>query len=142
MRSVLLWSWWLLACSGPDEDDLRVRATADTGETGSSQEVAGVVSALRFVTVEDGVTEGFDLDDHVSTGDDDGGCGKEDMVDPNGVPGIDNAFASLVPVLRATEASALEDLLRQPEDAVRRLAPVEERRSERGLRGERGQPFE
>jgi len=84
------------------------------GDTGAAvREVASVISSIRFVAAEDGVTEGFDLDGHVSDGGSDDVCGKEDLVDPDGVEGIDNAFSGLVPVLQATEASALEDLLAQ-----------------------------
>jgi len=106
-----LWALVLLAGCGDDAADGGPGPIGDTGYAG--QQVASVVSAVRFVGAASGVTEGFDLDDHVSTGNDDAGCGKEDFVDAAGVEGIDNAFSSLVPVLQATEASALEDLLAQ-----------------------------
>jgi hypothetical protein len=110
MRSVLL-VLLALGC-GSDEGDGPPRSSPDTG-TSPSLEVASVVSAVRFVGAEGGVTEGFDLDGRVSDAGDPQGCGKEDLVDPDGVEGIDNAFSGLVPVLMATEASALEDLLAQ-----------------------------
>ncbi len=106
-----LWAWVLLAGCGDGGAAAPPRQLGDTGY--ARNEVASVISSVRFEGAAGGVTEGFDLDGHVSTGDDDAGCGKEDLVDPAGVEGIDNAFSSLVPVLQATEASALEDLLAQ-----------------------------
>jgi hypothetical protein len=43
---------------------------------------------------------------------DDEGCGHEDMMNPNGIEGIDNAFSKLVPVLNAIGASQVEDYIR------------------------------
>lgn len=98
----------LLACSGgPD----------DTGEPigwcdGQGDTVVGVVSSLLFARPsEDGVCEGFDLDGAVSTTGGASGCGIGDYVDPEGVPGIDNGFAILLPALEATEAAAVEGLI-------------------------------
>ena len=74
---------------------------------------AALISSLTFVEAVGDVTSGFDIDGHDSEAGDDEGCGHADRVDDEGRTGIDNAFAGLVPVLNATEASALTDLLRQ-----------------------------
>jgi hypothetical protein len=71
-----------------------------------------VADALRFARdLEPGVSSGFDLDGVVSAAGDGTGCGHADRVSPDGTPGIDNAFAGLLPALEATEASAIEDLV-------------------------------
>ncbi len=70
-----------------------------------------MVSTLGFGRLEDGVSPGFDVDGAVSEKDDGTGCGKADVVGVDGTPGVDNAFATLLPVLEATEAAALEPLV-------------------------------
>lgn len=104
----------LLACAG---------GPADTGAAvgwcdGQGDTVVGVVSSLWFARPsEDGVCEGFDLDGEVSTTGGASGCGIGDYVNPEGVPGIDNGFAALLPVLEATEAAAVEGLI---QDSIER----------------------
>lgn len=95
------------ACAGPSEEDV----PEALGETRTA-----VADLLLFARdLEPGVSNGFDLDGFVSTGDDGTGCGHADRVSPDGTPGIDNAFAGLLPALEATEASAIEDLV---QDAI------------------------
>jgi len=108
---------WLAAC-GPDDagdaaDTPPLNTDAPAEPPVQTVSDAALVSSLSFVTADGDLTEGFDLDGHDSTASDDEGCGHADRVDSEGRTGIDNAFAGLVPVLMATEASALEDLLRQ-----------------------------
>ena len=100
----------LMAFGCAEADDGEVSPPADTAAP-PSQSV--VVSVIGFEPEEEGVTEGFDLDGEVSTADSPLGCGHADRIDPSGAIGIDNAFADLVPILEATEASALESLLAQ-----------------------------
>lgn len=104
----MAWGLALAACrtDGTENDVAQVPVDAPVQQT-------MVVEGLGFVVAEDGVTEGFDLDGEVSDASSPLGCGREDYVDPEGVEGIDNAFADLVPILQATEASALESLLAQ-----------------------------
>lgn len=47
------------------------------------------------------VSEGFDLDGHVSGGSDPIGCRHADFTSPSGVPGIDNQIATLVPIIES-----------------------------------------
>jgi hypothetical protein len=73
-----------------------------------------LLRVIHFALADDaGVSLGFDLDGDVSTENGASGCGIGDYVEPNGKPGIDNAFSRLVPALDATEAkiSAIEGLL-------------------------------
>lgn len=60
---------------------------------------------------EPGVSDGFDLDGRVSDEQDDEACNVEDLMAPDGTPGIDNAISGLLPVLALTEAAVLEDLI-------------------------------
>ncbi|TNE86307.1 MAG: hypothetical protein EP330_21435 [Deltaproteobacteria bacterium] len=73
----------------------------------------GVLSFIELGRQTDGVTHGFDLDGITSEEDGDSGCGIGDYTSPDGVEGIDNAMARIMPVLDATEASALEPLINQ-----------------------------
>lgn len=78
---------------------------------------AVVMSSLGFARRDEaGATWGFDLDAHVSDAGDAEGCGHADLVDPDGLPGIDSAFSGIVPALEASEAGAVEELVR---DSVR-----------------------
>lgn len=105
----------LLACTDPAPSD-------DTGSadalcsSGDCPTVIGVIDALLYAEPDDaGISRGFDLDGAVSTAGGSDGCGKGDFVDPEGVPGIDNGFAALMPLLESTEAVALEGLI---QDAI------------------------
>lgn len=91
--------WWLWACSPQPE----------AGGEGDTH--AGVITELLFGRREGTTAWGFDLDGHVTESGDDAGCGRVDLVDPEGRQGVDSAFSGLVPALEATEASAVEDLI-------------------------------
>mgnify|MGYP001322758305 CR=1 FL=1 len=53
------------------------------------------------------------------------GCGRADFTSPDGVPGIDNAFARLRPALDLTEASALELIIQEAINSGGLLATVQ-----------------
>ena len=73
-----------------------------------------VVTELRFADlVAPGVAPGFDLDGLDSDGLDGTGCRHPDFEGPDGAPGIDNQLATLMPILRATEARAIDGLLQE-----------------------------
>lgn len=105
----------LLACGGDDPGSTEAEAPFNTDTPAPVEATttsrAALVRALDFVGAVDGVTEGFDLDGVVSDGDDVAGCGQVDAVDPEGRPGIDNAFATMIPLIESTEAQALGDLV-------------------------------
>lgn len=87
----------LLACGEP---------APEVCATGKPQ--TWVISELTFARRHDGEVLGFDLD-----GSTEAACGHADLVSPSGVPGIDNNFSSLVPILEQTEAVAAESLVKQ-----------------------------
>lgn len=66
-----------------------------------------VLRDIRFVRQTGGVSRGFDLDG----GDEDVGCDVPEYTSPDGVGGIDNAFAALIPALELTEARTMEDII-------------------------------
>ena len=69
---------------------------------------AYVISELTFARRDQGEVLGFDLD-----GSTEAACGHPDLMSPDGVPGIDNNFSALVPILEQTEAVAAESLVKQ-----------------------------
>src|SRR5687768_14774767 len=81
-----------------------------------------VMREIRFVRQVDGVSDGFDLD-----GVDGGleGCGIADFTSPDGVPGVDNAFARMIPALELTEAAAVEPLIQDAINSGQLLLLVE-----------------
>ncbi len=97
----------LLGCVDADAD-----AAADLSQChdASNTEVL-LLTAITFARRTDGVSEGFDLDGRVSDAYDVTGCNQEDLVAPDGTPGIDNAFSGLLPALDQTEARAIESIL-------------------------------
>lgn len=73
---------------------------------------AFVVSELRFARESpSGVSNGFDIDERVSNGADAQGCRKPDMTTPEGLQGVDNQFAKLLPAIEAAGGQALEGLI-------------------------------
>ena len=94
----------LVGCGG-EEEPFRCDAD-DAGDT-------YLIRELTFARRSSGVVAGFDLDGFDSVRGEEEGCGHEDLVDPDGNPGIDNNFSGLVPVLEATEAVATESLIAQ-----------------------------
>lgn len=59
----------------------------------------------------DGVAVGMDLDGKISTELDDTTCRKPDFTDPNGLPGIDNQLARLLPLIDAAGQGAIDALV-------------------------------
>jgi hypothetical protein len=104
--------WWiaLLGACGGSGDPARPSTAADAcGGTGD--EILVVNRVMRFSREADGVSEGFDLDAVTTAAGDPTGCGIADFVGPDGTPGVDNAFARMIPALEATEAQAVEELV-------------------------------
>ena len=80
--------------------------------SGTDENAAVLFTSLRFGRErEDGSAPGFNLDGDVSVLGGSTGCGRPDHVDPEGVEGIDNAFARIVPLLDQTEAVAVEGIV-------------------------------
>jgi len=101
----------LAACRAPSGAD---SATTPTSCDSAEHSRVGVVSAIAWGrAADDGTSLGFDLDGIVSTSTDPRGCKIADYVSPEGVPGIDNGFARVLPALDLTEAVAVEGLIAQ-----------------------------
>lgn len=87
---------------GPSAEEI----SCTTGESYTS-----VLTSLAFTVAEKNVAPGFNLDDRVSGPDDYLSCGHEDYLDPNGVPGIDNRLATLIPIIKAQFGDAVDGLV-------------------------------
>lgn len=75
---------------------------------------SSVVRTLRFARQDPmGVSEGFDIDGHVSGGSDPIGCHHADFMSPSGVPGIDNQIAPLVPIIEMQAGGVTLDSILQ-----------------------------
>lgn len=100
----------LAACHAPTGADSAAPTSCDS----AADTRIGVMSAITWGrAADDGTSPGFDLDGIVSTSTDPRGCKIADYVSPEGVPGIDNGFARVVPALDLTEAVAVEGLIAQ-----------------------------
>jgi hypothetical protein len=100
---------FLLALAGCQNEPEEQRPAACSG---TDENAVALITSLRFGREhEDGTAPGFDLDDDVSSMGGSTGCGRPDHVDPEGVEGIDNAFARIVPLLDQTEAVAVEGIV-------------------------------
>ena len=80
--------WWILAC-----------APSQTTPAATPETTTQVMETLSFGRRDGDVGWGFDLDHEVSDQNDAAGCNRPDLTDPDGNPGIDSAFSSLVPAL-------------------------------------------
>ena len=110
VRSFLLFciAGTLLSCG-----EKAIDSATDVGVCATGDTIVGVISSITHARREDGVVWGFDIDGMNSINTDPNGCYKEDLSDPNGNTGIDNAFSALIPALESTEAVALESLVQQ-----------------------------
>lgn len=69
-----------------------------------------VVTDLAFVDLAGpGTADGFDIDGVEGSA----GCGQPDLSAPDGRAGIDNQLAGLLPILRMTEAAAIDGLVQE-----------------------------
>jgi hypothetical protein len=77
-----------------------------------------VLSRIIFVPEEVPlqIVDGFNLDGLVSDGSSEEGCYQADLESTEGEPGIDNHFASILPVLRSTQVGAVETLIQNSID--------------------------
>jgi hypothetical protein len=106
----------LLACTAGDTD-----SGADINECGDPEDtLTMVVTTIGYMRGADGISQGFDIDQNASDV-----CGHEDFVSPEGVPGIDNGLARLIPFLEASEAKVVEGLLNSTIIEGRLLLAVE-----------------
>jgi hypothetical protein len=117
---MLKWATWgcaiAFAVSACETTSLK-DADAGTGDVSTtpvkSTHKIYVFDTIGFTRLDkDGHAPGFNLDGKVSDGSsDDGTCMQSDFIGTDGTPGIDNQFATLVPLIEATGISAVEKLL-------------------------------
>ena len=97
-----MWTPLLCACTAGEGDTAdEINACGDPEDT-----LTVVVTTIGYMRGAEGVSKGFNIDDRDATV-----CGHDDFVSPQGVPGIDNGLATLVPILEASEAKVVEGLL-------------------------------
>lgn len=73
---------------------------------------SSLIRTIGFAPLDGTVSEGFDLDGRVSDGSDRLSCGRADFTTPDGVRGIDNQVARLVPLVEAQAGGVrLDDIL-------------------------------
>jgi hypothetical protein len=98
-----------LSCATVHSEDSAIESTFQSCTDGDN--ITLVISTFNYARREDGIVWGFNLDEHITESDDEEGCYKEDLIDPYGNEGVDNAFSGLIPALESTEAIALESLI-------------------------------
>ena len=104
----------LLGCSGNLSQNSETKLS-NTSCDNPLDTVILVIESIQFARQTDGVAWGFDIDGLTSDNDDEEGCYHDDLIDPLGNEGIDNAFSALIPTLELTEANAAEGLI---QDAI------------------------
>lgn len=120
-KIALLTALLALALAGCHEDNEDPAAEAAPAPAEPEPEVpsppavvshhVAVARTLRFVRAVDGISDGFNLDGHVSGPADRLGCRVADFEAPDGRDGIDNAFSKLLPLIEAGGGQALEGLV-------------------------------
>ena len=81
---------------------------ADDCSTGDSYFY--VVNLLDIAKEMDGGSAGYNLDGRVSDVTDDEGCNQDDFTSPEGVEGVDNAMAVLLPILSSVAGDISETI--------------------------------
>ncbi|MCB9663975.1 MAG: hypothetical protein H6732_07665 [Alphaproteobacteria bacterium] len=116
------------ACAAPDDgDEADTDATwfADGGFSLADAH-ANVLREFSFTREEsDGVAPGFDLDGLDSPAGDPASCGHGDLIDPDGVPGIDNQLAAIWTLAAPLIGEQVEELLQGAINEGRMLMVVE-----------------
>ena len=99
-----------------DAEPIHVRFEGDVDAKPDSWTL--VLSRIIFIPEEVPlqVVDGFNLDGLVSDGSTEAGCYQADLESTDGEPGIDNHFASILPVLRSTQVGAVETLIQNSID--------------------------
>jgi len=99
-------------------------ATTSDSETDSSSVNTGPVSKLVVFQMlgfteasEEGVAPGYNLDGLVSEEGDKASCGHEDYTSPDGLEGVDNQLAKLVPLFELVGLGAAADLVQSTIEA-------------------------
>ncbi|MFT5434331.1 MAG: hypothetical protein ACI9OJ_005044 [Myxococcota bacterium] len=102
------------ADSGANDATGKDAGTVDTGPPGPVTRLT-VIDDLLFTTSSGGEAVGFDLDNVVSDGSEESTCYNADFTSPDGVEGVDNKLATLVPFFEAFGIGAAQGLI---QDAI------------------------
>ena len=97
-------AWSLTSGCTPEE------VNADP-EAPAADPTVALLSVIGFEPIVDGMSRGFNLDDAVTASASDPGCGRADLVAPDGTPGVDNAFGALLPLITSLGGEALQSLV-------------------------------
>lgn len=90
------------ACGPPPAEEQPPEETSEVHACGPSHEPQmAVIRKLDFIRADGEVSRGMNLDMHVSAPDSSEGCFKGDYITPEGVEGIDNQFARLLPAIES-----------------------------------------
>ena len=92
---------------------------------GPAEPEVAVVQTLQILRTTDGTSRGWDLDGVASDENEPVGCNLQDMLHPDGTPGIDNSFGQLLPALEATEGAAVPALIQASVDSGELLLVME-----------------
>ena len=96
----------------PDQQEPERSITTCERSEAQERTWSGVIYELRFGREEpSGVSLGDDIDGHVTSSSDPEGCFRPDLTSPDGVPGIDNQFARILPLVEAVGGEAIEGLV-------------------------------
>lgn len=102
---LLLVAGLMLSCGEETTPEETLPETAEPVEMGPcghmGEPTVYVLRKLDFIAEQDGIVDGLDLDEQVTTRGDGSGCNKQDFTAPDGTPGIDNQFARLLPAIQA-----------------------------------------
>ena len=81
------------------------------GPAPAEEPTVTLFSVVGFEPIIDGTSRGFDLDGAATSAGEPTGCGRPDFTTPDGVPGVDNAFGPLLPVIASLGGEALQSLV-------------------------------
>jgi hypothetical protein len=97
---------------GTDTDESFDGSAIPTSCDAPDRQTMAMVNVLRFAREgEGGRVPGIDLDQRVSDNRDAQGCFQADATSPDGTPGVDAAFSTLLPALEAVGGDAIEGLV-------------------------------
>ncbi len=114
LSAALLAMLWPFGCGGVTDSQAHEDEAETAQADGDPEDVQGecdqieqtqvaVITEMWFARIsEDGISAGADLDKTQ------GGCGVDDVQNPQGLSGVDNSFGTLIPILELTEGAAIE----------------------------------
>ncbi len=106
----------LAGCEGDAGAGAADAATCTVAPDAGAQSGAYIVVSFGFVrpdTMRMGAVDGFDIDGRVSASGDQESCRQADFVSPEGVPGVDNQLARLIPIVDSMTGGALDPAIQE-----------------------------